>query len=115
MNHISKEKIEELKALLTKTKSELKEEIESLEKTPEMGNDVNSGDEETDETSAFGAQLGMEMPIKDRLARVEEALRKMEDGSYGICEKCSGNIEGEILDIDPESELCKECKLKLRG
>jgi RNA polymerase-binding transcription factor DksA len=57
-------------------------------------------------------RLGEENDLKKRLDEIELALQKIEAGDYGICESCSKNIEEEVLDIDPESVLCKSCKMK---
>jgi DnaK suppressor protein len=106
--------IEEYKKKLLESEKILKEESEKLEKPTDMGDDVDSFEEEGDEAEQFGAQLGMDKPIKNRLARVREALTKIEQGKFGKCEKCDNDIEEAILEIDPESEFCKACKLKMR-
>ncbi len=46
------------------------------------------------------------------LYHIEEALRRIEDGSYGKCENCSGNIGLERLKALPYARLCIECKEK---
>ena len=46
---------------------------------------------------------------KGRLFNVENALNKIEDGTYGICDICKNNIEADRLDILPETNLCSNC------
>lgn len=52
--------------------------------------------------------------IKDRerrlITKIEEALRRIEDGTYGECEECGGNIGVERLKARPVTTLCIECK-----
>ena len=43
------------------------------------------------------------------LARVEAALRRMDDGRYGICERCLQTIGAQTLLTEPASSLCAEC------
>jgi len=41
-----------------------------------------------------------------RLNEIDIALGKIQNGTYGVCEKCGVPIEPEILSIDPESRFC---------
>jgi DnaK suppressor protein len=44
------------------------------------------------------------------LADIDEALEKLEKGSYGTCESCGQQISGERLDVVPHARLCLKCK-----
>jgi YteA family regulatory protein len=44
------------------------------------------------------------------LQRVEEALCKIAEGTYGICENCGRQIPEERLDAVPYTEYCLDCK-----
>ncbi len=52
--------------------------------------------------------------IRDRerklLAKIDEAIERIEDGSYGKCESCGGPIGVERLKARPVTTLCIECK-----
>jgi DnaK suppressor protein len=52
--------------------------------------------------------------IRDRerklLSKIDEALVRIEDGSYGACEECGGPIGVERLRARPVTTLCIECK-----
>lgn len=107
---------DKLKKYKTKLEDELKMvsgEIKAEEKPVDFGSDVDGFDEEADEAEELGNQLAVSKNLKDRLSDIEIALEKIREGRYGICEKCGNKIETEILDIDPESRFCKECKLAL--
>jgi RNA polymerase-binding transcription factor len=47
-----------------------------------------------------------------RLALTEtaEALRRMNDGTYGICQLCGGGIPIERLEILPSTRYCVPCQ-----
>ena len=52
--------------------------------------------------------------IRDRerklITKIEEALGRIDDGSYGKCEECSENISRERLEARPVTTLCIDCK-----
>ena len=108
---MDEQKIDGYKNVLEKERLLLLAEVKRMEKPVDFGNDIDHQDEETDEAEEFGNQLAMAQGLKDRLDEIDLALSKIQNGRYGICEKCGGKIEPEILDIDPESRLCKDCKL----
>lgn len=49
---------------------------------------------------------------KERLIQLEEALRKLEEGTYGICDECGKEIDDERLKIMPFATLCVKCQSK---
>jgi RNA polymerase-binding transcription factor DksA len=106
-----KEKLKEYQTKLEKERRLMIEEIKKNETPVDFGSDIDHFEEESDEAEEAGNQLAIAQGIKGRLDDVEAALEKIKEGKYGVCEKCGGNIEEEILDIDPESRLCKSCKL----
>jgi DnaK suppressor protein len=101
-----------LKAQLEKTKTELEAELKKLNEPVDMGDDIDSFDEETDEATEYSANQGMAQTLKARYHRVQDALAKIKAGQYGMCEQCGKPIEPEVLRVDPESGMCRECKLK---
>jgi DnaK suppressor protein len=44
--------------------------------------------------------------VKDLIQKVEHALARIDDGSYGRCEACGKPIEAERLDALPYTTLC---------
>jgi len=102
----------QFKNQLIRLKRGIEEKVKSLYKVPEFGSDIDSGDEEADETEEFGTQLSIAQLLKERLADIELALKKIKEGKYGICEKCGKKISLDVLKVVPESRLCKECKKK---
>ncbi len=47
---------------------------------------------------------------RDELEKMDEALRKLEDGTYGICSECGGEIEEARLKVMPFATFCVKCK-----
>lgn len=47
---------------------------------------------------------------RDKLQAIEDALERIEDGSYGICESCEEEIAPERLEALPFTRLCVSCQ-----
>jgi DnaK suppressor protein len=47
---------------------------------------------------------------KSLLAKLDLALKKIEDGSFGNCESCEEQIGKKRLEARPETSLCIRCK-----
>ena len=43
---------------------------------------------------------------------IREALKKIEDGSYGTCESCEKPIPAARLEMIPYASLCAKCQVK---
>jgi DnaK suppressor protein len=48
--------------------------------------------------------------LRDTLADVEQALARMDAGTYGRCERCGQPIGEERLEALPAARLCMSCK-----
>ena len=54
-------------------------------------------------------QIGVAKRLESRLERVDRALEKLEDGTYGTCDACGGAIDPRRLRAAPESTVCVAC------
>ncbi len=52
---------------------------------------------------------------KEQLVQMEDALRKLEEGTYGICDECGVEIDEERLEVMPFTTLCVRCQEKREG
>ncbi|RLA86224.1 MAG: transcriptional regulator, TraR/DksA family protein [Deltaproteobacteria bacterium] len=48
-----------------------------------------------------------------RLKSIDEALRRLEDGTYGYCEECGRAIDVKRLRVLPFARYCVQCQEKL--
>jgi RNA polymerase-binding transcription factor len=53
--------------------------------------------------------------LRDTLRDVEQALDRMEAGTYGTCERCGQPIDEERLEALPAARLCMSCKRQRRS
>ena len=51
--------------------------------------------------------------LRDMLGAIDEALEKIEDGTYGGCEICGKNIPKKRLEALPEATMCTTCRTKV--
>jgi DnaK suppressor protein len=49
---------------------------------------------------------------RQELTRMDETIRKLEDGTYGVCEDCGEDISEERLKVMPFTIHCVECQKK---
>lgn len=105
----------ELKKFETRLRDEekkLRAEINNTSSNADFGDDIDGLDEESDEAEEFGNMLSVKTEMTDHLENVENALEKIKEGLYGICEACGSEISKDVLEASPESKLCKACKQK---
>lgn len=107
---MNKEKIDAIKDELEDEKASLEVKIDTLENGEDFGSDIDSLEEETDESEAWGNQTSASQVLRERLADIELALEKIEKGKYGICEECGEAITMEMLQVNSTSRLCRTCK-----
>lgn len=81
--------------------------------------DSNADDEHDPEgaTIAFErSQLGtLVRQVRDHLGDVEAALRRLDAGTYGVCESCGGTIGEDRLEARPVARTCIRCAEGRRG
>ena len=53
--------------------------------------------------------------LRDTLSDVEQALARMDAGTYGTCERCGQPIDEERLEALPAARLCMTCKRQRAG
>ncbi|HET7600990.1 MAG TPA: TraR/DksA C4-type zinc finger protein [Gemmatimonadales bacterium] len=58
---------------------------------------------------AADALSRLEGRARDSAARIAEALRRMDGGTYGVCAACRSPISYERLSAIPEAALCVDC------
>jgi len=87
---------------------------EGRRKSPPDNLDVSLdiGDEgDTDRTHEISVLLSLR--DKEKLLAIDEALEKLREGTYGICEECGDEIGSERLKAMPLARLCVPCQSRL--
>ncbi len=106
--------LEEIKKFLIKEKEEtekflkeIDEEIEKLKTSDEF--EASDISEQFEEKQEFHIKKDI---LLEKLKNIDKALKKIEEGSYGICSICKKEIPIERLEINPLTETCVKCSQK---
>ena len=107
----------ELKEALLKEKAELEENLSRIAKPVDDKGDYKTSFEEigsdrednTTEVEQYADTLPVEITLEKKLQDIIEALRRMDDGAYGICENCRQEIDIERLKANPSAKTCIKC------
>ncbi len=115
MAGLSPERLDEVKERLLDRKRRLWQEVKQ-----QLRSNIGDGyqemlaaarDEEDQATVSLMAETNLTLlgPKRQELEAIEEALNRLENGSYGFCEVCGQPIEPRRLEIMPEALLCRNC------
>jgi len=108
---MKKERLAYFKKNLVETQRRLLEEVgkSALYKDQEDDSIKDLGDQAT---SAYTREFLFELGNGDRrlLKEVTTALRKIEDGSFGLCERCGEPIAEKRLEALPFARYCIGCQ-----
>jgi RNA polymerase-binding transcription factor DksA len=53
--------------------------------------------------------LALREEMETRIAQLEDALERLDEGIYGTCESCGQSIDPERLEALPQTRLCIDC------
>ena len=95
---------EELLSLVRKTTENEKEYPSS-----EVGDSIDQAADSSARELLFELNHGE----RQRLEAIERALKKIEQGRFGICEKCKDIITKKRLKAVPYARFCIKCKAKM--
>jgi len=80
----------------------------------DMVEDKKEGFPDPTDRASLESDRNFMLRIKDRerklITKVKEALDRIEDGTFGICESCGRPISEKRLMVRPVTTLCIECK-----
>jgi DnaK suppressor protein len=103
-------KIQEIRTILLRQREALLNEAESaLNELPGQTIFPDLGDQATAETDRnFMLRLrGREQRL---LKKIDEAIDRIESGTFGICDDCGNEIDVKRLEARPVTTMCIECK-----
>lgn len=120
----SKKDLEHFKVIILEKRKEILEELESLKSTMM---DVTTGQYEI-ENSTYSSHMEQGTDAMERektflfasregkfLNYLDDALKRIEKGTYGFCTECGNLMDKERLEAVPHAHQCIDCKTKLGG
>ena len=110
---MEKERVEFFRELLNERLRTLFEEAERT--VSGMTNDKDTFPDPTDRAN-LETDRNFLLRIRDRerrlILKIKDALARIEDGTFGICEECGEEISEDRLKARPVTTLCIDCKTK---
>ncbi len=107
------EKLDIFRAMLNQKINELLSEAGKT--VSEMTNGKENFPDPNDRAS-LESDRNFELRIRDRerklIMKMQEAIKRIDDGIFGICEVCGGPISEKRLMARPVTTLCINCKTK---
>ena len=73
----------------------------------EVDVEPDEGDSEVFEREKNAALIAV---LERRLVDIDTALKSMEKGQYGVCQRCGKQIEPERLEVKPDATMCVSCQ-----
>ena len=67
-------------------------------------------DENANEVAQYSDNLTLERTLEKQLRDVNNTIKRIDDGKYGVCKYCKKEITPERLEARPTSSACVECK-----
>ena len=110
-DYMNKEQLEHFRQLLLAWKRELMEEVDRtmLHMKDDAANFPDPNDRATQES-----EFGLELRTRDRerklLKKIDSALSRIDDGTYGYCEETGDEIGLRRLEARPVATLCVEAQ-----
>ena len=101
--------LEREKARLLQEKLQIEQELEKLRENlrSEFELDINGLSPDLYERDKIVALIES---LEFRRSSIERALRAIERGTYGICERCGAEIDPARLEARPDATLCLKCQ-----
>jgi DnaK suppressor protein len=112
---LTKKEQEDLRSRLSEERDQLEAQLASIVEESfaatqsDMSGDVGLDDESADAgTATFEREkdLSIENNVRDLLRKIDGALKRIEEGTYGLCVRCGRPIEKARLKALPYAELC---------
>jgi DnaK suppressor protein len=112
---LTTQEIGELRTRLESERGELADQLTTIEDQAfaatqsDISGDVGVDDESADAgTATFEREkeLSIEQNVRDLIQKIDRALKRIDDGTYGICEACGKPIEKARIKALPYVDLC---------
>jgi len=114
---LTPEILAKIKKELMEKKAQIESELKEIEddgevKFPEYG---DKADENAQEMETYTTNLATDQILEATLRDTNDALDRIEKGTYGVCKYCHQPIDIKRLEVRPVASACIECKTKLQN
>jgi len=109
---MNSERIEYYRQKLLETEAELEGDLEGDKKDTEKVVELDTSIGRLSRMDAMQSQqmaLELRRRKEQQLMRVQNALKRIKRGTYGVCGKCRQPMPDDRLEIQPDAVLCVNC------
>ena len=100
-----------LKGMLEERRQEILDKLRTIrEAMPDQRLDVQDAEEQAVTDFAKDMEFALVQMKADTLSRIDEAMRRLENGTYGECAECGAEITAARLKALPFAVLCRDCQ-----
>src|SRR6266536_3703682 len=97
--------------MLTERQAEIRSKLRSLrEALPSAVTQVKDDEERSMEDFVLGMDFALMEMESETLRKIDEALLRLEEGTYGVCTECDEAISEARLKALPFASLCRDCQ-----
>ena len=116
---LNKDQIKQLRQLLITERAKLAEEIKQIARDASTSPRDASGDLSAYTVhladmaaDTYDRELSMNIASSEQemLYQIDDALKRLDDGSYGVCQQCNHPIAMSRLKAVPYASMCIECQ-----
>jgi len=109
---LSKAQLEKFEKQLTEWRKELDESLNETIQSMHQ-EELTAFPDPTDQAT-IETDRNFDLRIRDRerklIKKIDQALNRIKEGSFGVCEHCGGDISVKRLQARPVTTLCIDCK-----
>jgi len=100
-----------LRSMLEERRQEVHDKLRSLrEAVPVDAAEVRDAEERSVDDFVTEVDFALMQMKSDTLKRIDQAMSRLEQGTYGRCEECDREISANRLTALPFAALCRECQ-----
>lgn len=108
---LRRERYQVLKDMLESRRNEIQDKLRSLRETlPNEISNVRDAEEQSVHDFVQDVELALMEMQSETLQKIDDALRRLEVGSYGSCADCGSEISEARLRALPFASLCISCQ-----
>jgi len=118
---LTAQKLKHFEELIRKEIGESRTYVDTINQDQSIGARESSGDlssyafhqaDQGSDTNLMEQTVMMMEQERDKMRLLYDALQRISDGVFGVCEICGENIQESRLEIIPYARYCMDCKAK---
>ena len=108
---VDQERYGVLKGMLEERRLEIQQKLRSLRETlPVEAGEVRDAEEQSVDDFVQEVDFALMQMKSETLSKIDEAILRLEDGTYGLCTECQTEISEARLKALPFAALCRGCQ-----